>query len=83
MEIICNWINDSFKTGALTDPLKFAEITPIYKKGDPFNKGNYRPISILLLISKVFEKTKYSQVYSYRQQRLNPLLWGFRQGQGT
>ena len=43
-----NWINDSLKSGALPDP--------IHKKEDPFDKDNYWPISILPLISKVFEK---------------------------
>ena len=60
------------------------EITPIHKKEDPFDKDNYRPIiSILPLVSKVFEKIIYSQVYSYFQQSLNPLLCAFRQGHGT
>ena len=42
-----------------------------------------RPISVLPLTSKVFEKIIYIQVYGYIQQYLNPLLCGFRQGHGT
>ena len=49
-------INYSLKTGAFPYPLKWAEITPIHKKEDPFDKNNYRPISVLSLISKVFKK---------------------------
>ena len=75
-------MNDSLKTGAFPDPLKLAEITPIHKKVDPFNKDNW-PISILHLISWVFEKIICGQVYSYIQQYLNPFLCGFRQGHGT
>ena len=67
-QVLCKWINDSLKTGAFPDPLKLAERTLIHKKEDPFDKGNYRPISILPSISKVFEKIVYSQVYSYIQQ---------------
>ena len=63
--------------------LKSAEITPIHKKEDTFDKDNYWSISILPLISKVFENILHSQVYSYIQQYLNPLLYGFRQGHGT
>ena len=59
------------------------EITPIHKKEDSFVKDNYRPISILHLISKAFQKIIYSQIYSYIQQYLNPLLCGFRHGHGT
>ena len=58
-------MNDSLKTGVFPDPLKLAEIRPIHKKEDPFDKHNYRSISILPLISKVFEKIMYSQVHSY------------------
>ena len=82
-QVLCKWINDSLKTGAFPDPLKLAEIIPIHKKEDPFDKDNYRPISILPLISKVFEKIIYKQVHSYILQYLNPLLCAFRQGHGT
>ena len=82
-QVLCKWINDSLKTGAFLDPLEFAEITSIHKKEEPLNKDNYQPISILLLISKVFEKIIYSQVYSYTQQYLNPLLCRLRQSHGT
>ena len=37
-------------------PLKLAEITPIHKKKDPLDQDNYRSMSILPLIAKVFEK---------------------------
>ena len=35
--------------------LKMAEISPIFKKNDRLNKINYRPISILIILSKVYE----------------------------
>ena len=87
--LVQNWVkHQSFpvsivKTGDFPDPLKFAEIPSIHKKDDPFGKDNYRPIRISPLISKVFEKIIYSQVYNYIQQYLNPLLCKFRQGHGT
>ena len=82
-QVLCKWINNSLNIGAFPDLLKLAEITPIHKKEDPFDKDNYRPISILPLISKVFETIIYSQVYSYIQEYSNPLLYGFQQGHGT
>ena len=66
-QVLCKCINNSLKTGAFPDPLKLAKITSIHKKKDPFGKDNDRPISILPLIPKVFEKIIYSQVYSYIQ----------------
>ena len=71
-EVLCKWIKDFLKTGGFPDSLKLAEITPIHKKEDPFDKVDYQPISILSLTSKVLKKFTYSQVYSYIQQFLNP-----------
>ena len=70
-QFLCKWIKN-LKTGGFPDSLKLAEITPIHEKEDPFDKVDYRPISILSLTSKVLKKVTYSQVYSYIQQFLNP-----------
>ena len=52
-EILTNCINRSIETDCFPDSLKEANITPIFKKDDPLDKSNYRPVSILPLISKV------------------------------
>ena len=49
-EILTNCINKSIKTGCFPDSLKEANITPIFKRDDPLDKSNYRPVSILPLI---------------------------------
>ena len=59
---LANCINKSFKTGTFHDFLKEANVTPIFKKDDPLDKENYRPVSILPLLSKVFEKLIYKQI---------------------
>jgi len=48
---ICNRMLSS---GTFLARLKFAEIKPIYKKGDKSNTSNYRPLSLLTLFSKIF-----------------------------
>ena len=53
--ILTNCINKSIETSCFPDSLKAANITPIYKKDDPLDKANYRPVSILPLISKVYD----------------------------
>ena len=48
-----------FKNGKFPDSLKNATITPVYEKDDPTDKVNYRPVSFLPLLSKIFEKVIY------------------------
>ena len=47
--------------------MKYAEVTPIHKKDDKTDKENYRPISILPNLSKVYERLMYNQIYPYFQ----------------
>ena len=49
-------VNYTLKNGKFPDSLKNANITPVYKKDDPTDKVNYRPVSVLPLLSKIFEK---------------------------
>ena len=55
-------------------------MTPIPKGGDLTNARNYRPISVLLIFSKIFEKVVYKQLYTYFEQNniLNEHPYGFR-----
>ena len=48
--------NESFKTGIFPDLLKLAHVTPIHKGNSRLAVTNYRPISVLPIISKVFEQ---------------------------
>ena len=47
------------------DCLKQANVSPIFKKDDPLDKENYRPVSILPLLSKVYEKLLYNRLSDY------------------
>ena len=48
--------NDMLKTGSFPENLKLANITLVFKKKNPLHKVNYRPVSVLPSISKIFEK---------------------------
>ena len=63
--------------------MKIANITPVHKKGEPTNKENYRPVSVLPLLSKVFERLLYDQLSAYLEKYLNTLLCGFRKAHST
>ena len=56
---------------------------PGHKKKDLTDKTNHRPVSILSLLSKVFEKVMYIQLYDYIENFLNQLLFGFRKAHST
>ena len=62
-ECLKNCINHSIEeTGIFPSSLKLGNITPIFKKDDPLDKSNYRPVSILPLLSKVYERIIYNQL---------------------
>ena len=58
-------INISFIEGISTDELKPARVVPILKAGDPSQIANYRPISVLIFFSKVFEKIMYNCILNF------------------
>ena len=70
-----NLFNDMLKTGNFPENLKLADITPVFKKNNLLHKVNYRPVSILPSISKVFEKLIQKQI-----NYLFPYLCGYRKG---
>ena len=64
---------------------KIAKVIPLFKKGSKREPGNYRPISVLPLVSKVFEKIIYYQLHDYLQENrlLNTYQSGFRSMHST
>ena len=75
--------NNCIKTGEFPSRFKLADITPIYKKGTKTSKDNYRPISILPNISKIFEKPIFKQVSMFFDKILSNFQCGFRKGYST
>ena len=83
MPILTDIINDSIKNGVFPDELKLAEVIPLFKKADPFDKSNYRPVSLLSHMSQVFERIIYNQINEYIELFLSNLLTGFRKNHNT
>ena len=78
-------MNNSVLTGKYPSKLKHAKIIPIFKDGDETDPSNYRPISLLSLFNRLFEKVMYNRLKSYVE--LNGLLYngqyGFRENMST
>lgn len=58
-------INKSLMQGVFPDALKIAKISPIYKNKSKTDIKNYRPISVLPVLSKVYEKIFYARLYTH------------------
>ena len=78
-------INACLEAGHFPDFLKVARVTPVFKDGDPAQFGNYRPISVLPAISKVFERVIQVRLLSFlkRQGSILATQYGFRRGHST
>ena len=56
-------LNESLETGTFPDSLKLAEIIPIFK--GPLDKNKYRPVSVLPIMSKLFENIMQKQIKGF------------------
>ena len=73
----------SIEQGIFPCNFKFADVSPIFKKGDRLQKENYRPISILSTVSKIFEKIMFKQVNEFIEPISSKYLCGFRKNRSA
>jgi len=78
-------INDTITNGVFPEVLKIAKVIPVYKKGDKTNMNNYRPISLLPVLSKVVEKILNKQITSKLDEYhlIDDNQYGFRSEHST
>ena len=72
--------NLSLNTGDIPEDFLVAKIIPIHKSGAKTDPTNYRPISILSIVSRIFEKAVYNQLHNHAQENslITPNQSGFR-----
>ncbi|MEM6812713.1 MAG: reverse transcriptase family protein, partial [Pseudomonadota bacterium] len=82
---LCHVINASIKTGFVPECFKFGNVTPIHKSGSKQVFDNYRPITVLPVCSKIFEKCIHQQISQFLEERrlLSPTQFGFRKERNT
>ena len=77
-ETLQQLFNQALTTGEFPSNLKNAKVTSVFKKNNPLNKENYRPASVLPIISKVFEKLMQNQINLRTKSFLSYYLCGYR-----
>ena len=77
--------NASFNLGQFPDKLKLAKVMPIHKGESKTNASNYRPISLLPILGKIFEKIMFTRIYKFimKNQLLIENQFGFQKGKST
>ena len=76
--LLCRIFNQSIMEGRFPELMKLAEVVPLYKSKEMDIVINYRPISLLITISKVLEKIIYKRVYSFLEW--NNILYNSQYG---
>ena len=74
--------NNSITNGVFPQDMKHADVTPLYKSKEHYLVTNYRPISLLITISKLLEKVVYTRTYTFltKTNQLYQGQYGFRTG---
>ena len=83
---ISTLINSSFASGIFPSVLKISKVVPVFKnKGSPLEVSNYRPISLLSNIEKIYEKVMYSRLISFLEDnnQIYSRQFGFRKAHST
>ena len=71
-------VNYCFEVSVFPDSLKHAIVTPVFKKDDPLKKSNYRPVSVLTCLSKIFESILCDQMVCYFDPLMSKSLSAYR-----
>ena len=84
-EILSNIYNESFALGVFPDHMKLAMITPMFKEGSKLGVSNYRPVSVLPIISKVLEKLMLKRLSKYldKSKIIYEHQFGFQKSRST
>ena len=71
-------LNESLEIGTFPDSLKLAAVSSVFKKKDPLDKTNYRPVKVLPIVSKLFERIMQKQINSFISNCLSRYLRAHR-----
>ena len=77
--------NASLAVGSVPDGMKLAHVTPVFKAGNPQDPGNYHPVSLLPIVSKLLERIVHRQLSLFldKENLYPPCQFGFRSQHST
>lgn len=83
--LLTHLVNVSFINGIFPSKLKFSVVKPVFKKGEKDCISNYRPITLIPVISKIFEKAFHKRLMSFctKFSLIAPEQHGFQRGKST
>ena len=83
--VLAQYFNILMQKGVFPDCLKLGKVSPIFKKGNSEHLENYRPISILPIFGKIFEKVIHSRIYNFlcSKNLIYDKQYGFRKSHST
>ena len=77
------WNNEIITQKCFPNNLKLADVTPVFKKEDASLLKNYRPVSVLPAVSKIYKRIMQKQILQYINKHLSPHVCGYRKGYST
>ena len=81
---LCGIYNNSESNESYPSSLKFGIVTPINKKStQTLLKKDQRPVSLIPIVSKLFERKMYDEIYAYIEKFLSHYLFGYRKKYST
>ena len=87
VDIVASYLLDLFNKSvdrnSFPDEMKDGDVRALFKNSDSFQKKNYRPITVLPSVSKVFERLLANQMLPIVNKFLSPKICGYRQGYNT
>ena len=85
-DIVCGYLSSIYNRDKTRNQfpslLKTADVAPHFKDDDRTSEKNYRPVSNLLLLSKLYERNMSDQMIQYMEEYISPYIFGYRKSYG-
>ena len=86
-EIVSSYVTEAYNNSKNCNlfplSLKVADVSPIHKAKERVIRKNYRPVSQIPVLSKLYERNMHEPIFSYIEKFLSPHLFGYRKGHST